>query len=52
VEELQLTIRYTDGGLLGDAEEVRSALDGHFPGIAWEWTSSGADRLDAAVALL
>ena len=43
MEELQLTIRCTEGGLLGHAEEVRAALDGHFPAIAWEWTSTGAD---------
>src|SRR5689334_8291352 len=50
VEELQLTIRSADGRLLGDTEEVRAALDGLFPGIAWEWTSRGCDRLAAVDA--
>jgi hypothetical protein len=50
LEELQLAIRSTDGGLLGDAEEMLAALDGLFPGITWQWTSTGADRLAAADA--
>jgi hypothetical protein len=50
LEELQLTIRNTDGGVLGDTEEVRAALDRLFPGIAWEWSSSGVDRLAGADA--
>ena len=48
MEELQLTIRSADGGPLADTEEVRTALDGLFPGTAWEWTSPGAQRLAAA----
>lgn len=50
MEELQLTIRRTDAGLLGDTEVVRTALDELFPGIAWHWTSTGVDRLAAADA--
>jgi hypothetical protein len=48
MEEVQLTIRSADGGPLADTEEVRTALDGLFPGTAWEWTSSGAERLASA----
>jgi hypothetical protein len=50
LEELQLTIRSKDGSLLGSTEEVRAVLDRLFPGIAWEWTSTGPDRLAAADA--
>lgn len=51
MDELQITIRSADGGLLGDIEEVRDALNGLFAGIAWEWTSTGLDRLAAADAV-
>jgi hypothetical protein len=50
LEELQFTIRRAGGGLLGDTEEVRPALDGHYAGIAWAWTSTGVQRLAAADA--
>ena len=48
MEHLQLTIRSTDGGPLADAEEVRAVLEGLFPGTAWEWSLSGAQRLATA----
>ncbi len=50
MEELQLTIQSTEGASLGDTEEVRAALNAIFPGIDWEWTSTGVDRLAAADA--
>jgi hypothetical protein len=50
LEELQITIRGRDERSLGDIEDVRAALDALFPGIAWEWSSTGADRLAAAEA--
>lgn len=50
MEELQLTIRSADDDSLGEIDAVRAALNSLFPGIAWDWTSTGADRLAAADA--
>ena len=50
MEELQLTIRAASAASLGDLEQVRATLDSLLPGIVWDWTSSGMDRLAEADA--